>query len=154
MAENACTWIRWEHLIDNLILANIAFLALIINIFAFLCTAWWIRRQVQVADINNYFRIQEKIPQAWRKFRDESEEKKDFEFIELLNLLETVSELYNSRIIHGSTRKMVRDYLSEVLPRLLTDEYAVSRLKNTRSGSDTYSEIERFARSNNIDWPL
>lgn len=154
MTENICTWIRREYLIDNLTLTEIAFFALIVNICALFCTAWWIRRQVHAVDINNYFQIQEKISHAWLKFRDESEEKKDFEFIELLNLLETASALYNNRIIHGSTRKMVKNYLSEVTPCILKNAYAVSCLKKARSGSDTYSEIERFARSNNIDWPL
>ena len=139
---------------DNLTRADIALLALIVNIFALFFTAWWIRRQVKAIDINNYFQIQEKFSHAWRKIRDESKEKKDFEFIELLNLLETASTLYNNRIIHGSTRKMVKDYLSEVILYISTNEYAVSCLKNTRSGPNTYSEIKRFACSNNIDWPL
>ena len=136
---------------ENLTLTNIV---LFVNIFAFFCTAWWIRRQVHAVDVNNHFQIQEKISHAWRKYRDESKEKKDFEFVELLNLLETLSRLYNGCIIHDSTREMVRENLSEVIPYILTNKYAVSHLKNTRSGPETYSEIERFARSNNIDWPL
>ena len=153
MAENVCSWIRWEYLIDNPSL-TIAFVALIVNIFAFFRAAWWIRRQAHAVDVNNHFQIQEKISHAWRKYRDESKEKKDFEFVELLNLLETLSRLYNSCIIHDSTREMVRENLSEVIPHILDNEYAVFHLKNTRSGPETYSEIERFARSNNIDWPL
>ena len=83
--------------------------------------------------------------------RDESEEKRDFELVEILNLLETTSHLYNKRNIHGAAREMVQDYLCEVIPAVLKDDKAKNLFIQSHSGPNTYSEIRQFARSHKIE---
>ncbi len=114
---------------------GIAVCALIVNALAFSYSVWWIRRQVQAVDINNYFRFREEFSNGWRRFRDEPEEsKRDFELVELLNLLESASHLYNKSIIHGVTRNMVRDYLCEVIPAVFKAEDAKNLFIQNHSG--------------------
>lgn len=118
-------------------------------------TLFWsalsIRQQAQAADFSSYLQLTERYADAWRKFRDaEKGPKKDFEFGELLNLLEGTCHLYNSGTIHGATREMIRDYLREVLPAVFEGEYARQEIQKTMSGPDTYFHIRRFAREVNV----
>ena len=143
----------WDWFTNIMTVEGVAVCALIVNALAFSYSVWWIRRQAQATDLNNYFRFKEGFTDAWRRFRDAPEEdnEKEFEFVELLNLLETASRFYNNRTIHGATRKMVQDYLCEVIPAVFKDEDAKDRFRQNYSGPDTYAEIRQFARSHKVE---
>ena len=125
--------------------------ALVVNIFAFLSAAWAIHRQTHALDLSSYFQFTEQFSNKWREFKNAEKKDKEFEFVEVLNLLETASHLYNRRIIHGATRNMVRDYLREVIRDVFQNEYAKEVISKNYSGPDTYAHIRQFARSNNLD---
>ena len=137
-------WILLGALVINIF-------ALVVNIFAFLSARLAMRRQVHALDLSSYFKFTEKFANKWRKFKNADEKDKEFEFVEVLNLLETASHLYNRRIIHGATRNMVRDYLREVIRDVFQNEYAKEVISKNHSGPDTYAHIRQFARSNNLD---
>ena len=140
----------WDWLTNIMTTDPVAICTLIVSAIAFFCSVWWIRRQAQAFDINNYFRFKDEFSDAWRRVRDESEEKRDFELAEILNLLESASHLYNKRTIHGATREMVQDYLCEVITDVFKNEKVKSLFKESHSGPKTYAEIRRFARKHKI----
>ena len=113
-------------------------------------TAWWIRRQARTNDLKSYLQLREQFTNGWRKFRDAEEKKKEFEFIEVLSLLEAASHLYNQSIFYGATKKMVGNYLQEVILDVFKNEYAKKQFINSRSSPTTYSEIRNFAKSQRI----
>jgi hypothetical protein len=122
---------------------------------AAIATLFWsalsLRRQAQASDFRSYLQLTERYADAWRKFRDvEDGPVKDFEFGEILNLIEGTCQLYDAGAIRGATRDMIRDYLREVLPAVFRDEYARARIVRSFSGPDTYFHIRRFARRNSI----
>ena len=114
-------------------------------------TAWWIRRQARTTDLKSYLQLREQFSSSWRKFRDAEEHNKDFEFVEVLSLLEAASHLYNQSIFYGATKKMVGSYLLEVIKDVFKNEYAKKQFLNSRSSPTTYSEILNFAKSQRIE---
>lgn len=125
---------------------------LAVAIATLLWTALSIRRQAQASDFGSYLQLTERFANAWRRFRDaEDDETRDFEFGEVLNLIEGTCHLYNSGTIHGATREMIRDYLREVLADVFNDKYAKERISNSFSGPDTYFHIRRFAYRESIE---
>lgn len=124
---------------------------LIINIFAFLSSTWAIRRQTHALDLSSCFQFTENFSDKWKSFRNAEKKNKEFELVEVLNLLEMASHSYNKRIIHGATRNIVRDYLREVIRDVFQNEYAKEVISKNRSGPDTYAHILKFARSNNLE---
>lgn len=115
-------------------------------------TAWWIRRQAKTNDLKSYLQLREQFANGWRKFRDaeEKNKNKEFEFIEVLSLLEGTCHLYNKSIFYGATKEQVRDYMREVIPKVLENEYAKQQFINSISSPNTYSEIRKFAKSQRI----
>ena len=125
---------------------------LLVAIATLFWTALSLRRHAQASDFSSYLQLTEQYANAWRAFRDsEQGPRRDFEFGEVLNLLEGTCHLYYSGAIHGATRDMIRDYLREVLPKVFRGEYARKQIEQSFSGPDTYFHIRRFARNNNID---
>ena len=126
---------------------------LIVNLGALCATIFSISRQSKAIDAKNYFDIKKNLADAWRKYliskESESQEKEEkFNFFEILSLLEGTCHLYNKRIFHGATKEQVRDYMNEVIPRICED--AKERLIGSMSSPKTYSEIRKFAKSQNI----
>ena len=122
-----------------------------VNILALLLTWRSIHRQWNVTDIRLYFQITEKLTDTWRQYKDSEEKARNFELVEVLNLLESLSRLYSKRRFHGITQDMVKEYLQETVPEIVRDNHVRKALRANRSGSDTYGYIRRFARSNNIE---
>ena len=108
------------------------------------------RRQAQSSDFGSYLQLTERYSDAWRKFRCATDKNKDFEFGELLNLIEGTCHLYKSGAIQGATREMIRDYLRDVLTRLLQNDYAKERIAQGKMVPDTYSHMYQFAKEQDI----
>lgn len=137
----------WVHM--GLLVVNV--IALGVNIAALWFTGRSVRRQARATDLNGYFQIREQFSTAWRRFRDAEEENREFELTEIFGLFESACHLYNKRRLYGATRDMVRDFLCEMLPSVLSNEYAQCVFHKSISSPKTYSEIRRFARENKIE---
>ncbi len=127
--------------------------ALVVNVIALGFTGWSVRRQAKATDLNGYFQIRDQFSTAWRRFKDVKdgpEEDRKFELTEIFNLLEAASHLYNKRRLYGATRDMVQDFLRDMIPSVLSNEYAKGVYLSGISSPKTYSEIRRFARTNKI----
>ena len=68
---------------------------LVVNIIALGFTGWSVLRQAKATDLNGYFQFRDQFSTAWRRFRDASAEDREYEFIEILGLLEAACHLYN-----------------------------------------------------------
>ena len=123
---------------------------LVVAIVALIWTGYSHRRQAQSADFSSYLQLTERYADAWRKFRCANDDNRNFEFGEVLNLIESTCHLYKSGAIRGATREMIRDYLRDVLPKLLQNDYAKERIAHGKIGPDTYSYIYQFAEGNGI----
>lgn len=121
---------------------------------AAIATLFWTglshRRQAQSSDFGSYLQLTERYSDAWRRFRSAEDENRDFEFGELLNLIEGTCHLYKSDAIQGATREMIRDYLRDVLTRLFENDYARERIEQGKIGPDTYSHMYQFAKVQGI----
>lgn len=131
-----------EILIDAAILL-IALGALIVSAIA-------ARRQAQASTFGSYLNVAERLAGAWRRYRHASESDKDFEFTEILNLLESVSHLYYSRSIYGATREMIRNHLSKVLPIILRNKHARKKIQEEMKDPQTFKYIQEFAQEHDI----
>ena len=109
------------------------------------------RRQAQNSDFGSYLQLTERYSDAWRKFRCATPENRDYEFREILNLIEATCHLYKSRAIRGATRKMIRNYLRDVLTGLLQNDYAQKQITQGTMNTDTYSHIYWFAQKQSIN---
>lgn len=121
---------------------------LVVNVFALGATLWSIRRQSKATDAKNYFYIKEKIANAWKEYRISKESEGNFNFSEILSLLEGVCHLYNKCIFYGATKEQIRDYMVEVIPEVC--ENAKEQLTNSISGPETHSEMEKFAKAEGL----
>ena len=129
--------------------------ALVVNIIALWFTGWSVRRQAKATDLNGYFQFREQFSTAWRRFKDAkkdgSEEDQEFELTEIFGLFESACHLYNKRRLYGATREMVRDFLCDMLRGVFKNQDAKNVFQGSISSPKTYSEIQRFARSNQIE---
>ena len=61
---------------------------LIVNFFALCATIYSVRRQSKSIDAKNYYDIKKYLSDAWRKYMESEQSTKDFNFIEILSILE------------------------------------------------------------------
>lgn len=113
-------------------------------------TASALREQARSRDFENYLILWEKFATAWQRFGAADENKRFFEFTELMNLLEAACCFYNRNVIRGVTKEMVGEYLKEVLPAIFEDAYAKATIPSSFSGPSTFFEIRQFARKHGL----
>ena len=95
--------------------------------------------------------LTERYSDAWRKFRcATTPDDRDYEFREVLNLIEGTCHLYRSGAIQGAAREMIRNYLRDVLPRLLQSNYAQQQIERGTMNAETYSHIYGFAQEQGL----
>jgi hypothetical protein len=130
---------------------------------ALLWNGWSSKRQAQASDFSSYLQLTDRFAVSWRRFIDAAENagknsgiehldfRKQFEFFEVLNLLEGACHLYIKGTLHGATRDMVSDYLREIIPRVHQDDYGKFIVENSYSGPDTFFYMRRFSKIYKID---
>ena len=105
------------------------------------------RRQWQATDVHSYFQITEKLTDTYRRYGNSRDE---FDLVEVLNLLESLSRLYFKRRIHGVTRDMVKESLLEIIRDISCNDHVKKKMEESCSSSKTYEYIRCFARSHDI----
>lgn len=114
------------------------------------------RAQERVFDVNNCLMIKKEISQAWQQYASAGPQAidREYRFQEALSMHEALCHLYNHKRFFGATRKMVEDYLKEVIEDLARNEFAIMQMRQYRSKPTTYQEILRFAARHRIPFPL
>jgi hypothetical protein len=119
-----------------------AVIALLFNAYSTLLSA-------RAADVSSYLQITDRFPQAWRRFRDaREEEKKQFEFVEVLNLMESACHLLRLRRFQKATCQMLNAYLREVVAKIAKDH--MDAVSKSITSDETYAEIQKFAEKYGI----
>jgi hypothetical protein len=110
-----------------------------------LVVAWHAQRiQGRSADFANCIEVVERLGTAMRRVRDAPDNHYDFEFTELLNLLEALALLHNERRIAASTKKFTAKFLEEVLGWISIDPAMEAHMRKSMTGDATYRELEKF----------
>lgn len=107
--------------------------------------AWQAKRgQTSAADFEGCLAVVGQLSEAQRAVRDAPDEHKEFEFIELLNLLEALALLVNDGRPASSTKKVAEHFLEEALSFIAVTPALSDLMKKSTTGDGTFSELQRF----------
>lgn len=85
------------------------------------------------------------LAEAQRKVRDGStDEIKQFEFRELLNLMEALALLENDSRVAPSTQKVAQKFLIESLAYIKSQPHLQDFMRASKTDIDTFGELRRF----------
>lgn len=105
-------------------------------------TVWRTDRNSSAATLVSLY---EAMRAAWgRYFQAEKPEQINFEFAELINLIELACAVYLDAAVHGAMREMLEEYLIEVLDLLRADGEARNRMVDLMERPNTYKYLKRF----------
>lgn len=104
------------------------------------------RIQERSADFANGIDVVERLGTAMRRVRDAPKNHYDFEFTELLNLLEALALLHNERRIAASTKKFTAKFLEEVLCCIEHNPEMAEHMRKSITGDTTYLELKKFEK--------
>jgi len=124
---------------------------LLIAIGALIYTARTLRESARGRDVENHLTFMEKLNSAWKAFGTATNDDDRYvEFTNLVNLFEASCHLFNKKVIIGTTREMIRDYLKDMLPVVFADEMSRAMIVRARTHADTYGNIRIFAKKNKL----
>ena len=123
---------------------------LLVGCIALGWNGWAHLQQARAADFSSYLGLMDRYSQAWRGLKEASEDDKDFEFRELLNLIEATCHLYNRKRLGSATRTQIAAYLKEILGGIQKSDYAMKHIVDAISGPETFKEIASFVKKNEI----
>jgi hypothetical protein len=104
--------------------------------------------QGRSADFANCIEVVEQLGNAQRRVfnaRDDNE-RYEFEFRELLNLLEALALLYNDGRIAASTKRFTGKFLDEALAWINIDHGMATLMRKSITGDETYHELKNFEK--------
>jgi hypothetical protein len=107
-----------------------------------------LRTQVKVADYNNCLQLVRHLSDTQRAvFTSKCDSQRyDFEFRELLNLIEAVALLINRSQITKSTKEYSTDFICEALAWIESDTSMHDTLKNAVTADNTFKELNIFRK--------
>lgn len=130
--------------IASAISAAIALTATLVNL-------WAMRRTGRATDFNNCLSVISQLAEAQRKVRDaKGDEIKQFEFRELLNLMEGLALLENDKLTASSTKKITEDFLIETWAFLRSQEHIQKFLSDSMTDVSTFEQLRKFGESHSI----
>ncbi|MBW4092605.1 MAG: hypothetical protein HIU82_16080 [Proteobacteria bacterium] len=89
--------------------------------------------------------LNEGFQQAWHRFLSaEDEPERQYEFSELMNLLEIGCAIYLEGSLSGVSRELAEEYLGNTLSLLETNQDARSRIGPMRHSPTTFKYIRQF----------
>lgn len=107
--------------------------------------AWQAKRgQTSAADFESCLTVVQHLGEAQRSVRDAPDEYKEFEFIELLNLLEALALLVNDGRPASSTKKVAAHFLEEALSLITVTPALAELMRKATTDVETFSELKRF----------
>ena len=131
----------------------VAMLTLSLTVIALLLTSNANRLQARSKDYSNYLDLMTRFSKAWRQFRVAKKSDKEYEFRELLNLIEASCHLLRHGALGPASKEMLKDYLSETISSIIVNENYKHHLQEAISGERTFCEMKRFALRHDIQFP-
>ncbi|MGA7673473.1 MAG: hypothetical protein WCA78_00330 [Rhizomicrobium sp.] len=126
------------------------FCAVMIALVSVVSAAISLHRQAQVSDFNSYLLLKDRFSEAWKNYRDAPPDGKDYECVEILNLIEVVCDLYDRRALHGASRAAMRDYIKGLLAGMFANAHVRDLYVKYRTTPDTFAHLHRFAERQHI----
>ena len=107
--------------------------------------AWQAKRgQTSASDFEGCLAVVGHLADAQRKVRDAPEEHKEFEFVELLNLMEALALLLNDGRPPSSTKKVAGLFIEEALSWISITPSMAELMKKSITGDGTFAELQKF----------
>ena len=107
--------------------------------------AWQAKRhQTSATDFEGCLAVVKQLGDAQRAVRDADDVHREFEFIELLNLMEALALLLNDGRSASSTRKVAGHFLEEALSWISITPVMTGLMKRATTGDGTFAELQRF----------
>jgi|SRR5580698_4727944 hypothetical protein len=104
------------------------------------------RTTANASDFLNCLDVVARLGDAQRRVRDASDQTvQEFEFRELLNLMEALALLENDNRIAPSTRRFTEHFLVESYAFMRSQMALRPLLEKSVTGEETFSELEKFA---------
>jgi hypothetical protein len=132
------------------VLATVAAFASALSAAASLVGVWYNRRtairQADATDFNNCVGTVRQLAGAQRLVRDAPEVHREFEFRELLNLMEALALLINDQKVPPSTLRTIDSFLEEAWAHLQADSQMIKLMEDSLTGENTYVELRKFAK--------
>ena len=125
---------------DQLAIASLAIslIALAVSLFA-------IRKGNRNSSAATIVAINDGFRQAWHRFLSaEVETARQYEFSELMNLIEIGCAIYLERSLSGVSRELIEEYLGNTLSLLEGNEDARKRIEPMRHSPETFKYMRRF----------
>jgi len=112
---------------------------------------WSVNKNVRATDFNNCLAVVAQLAEAQRKVRDARDEAaKQFEFRELLNLMEALALLENDKRVAPSTQKFTMRFLTESWAFLKSQQHLQQFLRDSMTDTETFAELRRFEEKHSI----
>lgn len=121
--------------------------AMVVSLAALAVAVITMRRSDRNASAATLVSLYEALRAAWGRYlKAEKPDQTEFEFAELVNLLELACAAYLDGGVHGAAREMLKEYLLEVLEILRDDEGARGRITRLMGRPNTYKYLKGFTR--------
>ena len=101
--------------------------------------------------LSTYVQFCDKFSEQFRRLKNcAPDDDWGYEFGELLNLTENACHIYRSWIVWGTTGRLLRDYLVDVIRGINSESNTRRAVVMGITSNTTYNEIDKFAASQGI----
>ena len=100
--------------------------------------------------LDNYLTLYKEIEHAQEIYKNCDNEKKNYYFISLLNLLETFCFLYNKNLMPAPIKKTLKLYLGDLLKSYSEDTDTRQKINQAKTNSHTFEQLNSFCKKNTI----
>lgn len=119
--------------------------ALLASAVALIVAVIALRRSDRNASAATLVSLYEALRSAWGRYlQAKKPAQSEFEFAELVNLIELACSIYLDKAVHGAAREMLEEYLLEVLEILRSDDGARNRIASLMERPNTFKYLRRF----------
>jgi hypothetical protein len=124
---------------------GLAFAGLCIAIAALGVSLYAIGRSNKNSSAAILVSLYDSLRQAWDRFLKAEGDQRQYEFAELMNLLELACAIHSDRSLVGAPKQLIVNYLEDLLPVILKNQDAFQRIAGMRKGPETFKYISRFS---------
>lgn len=104
-----------------------------------------LRRSDRNASAATLVSLYEALRAAWARYlAAKKPQQAEFEFAELVNLLELACSIHQDKAVHGAAREMLEEYLLDVLGIFRDDPSVRKRMASLRDRPNTFKYLKRF----------
>lgn len=113
----------------------------IISLIALFVAVYAIRRSNRNASVATVVTLNEGFRQAWHRFLTAQGTARDYEFAELMNLLEIACAIEWEESLTGVSREIASEYLAQNLQLLQSNDYAREKIQAAVHAPTTFKYI-------------